>query len=76
VCSSRCMPFTEIFTCSFLLILVYFSLFLETTNNLYFIPTVSQYEEVGIGLVGFGILFSFLGVILFFDRGLLALGNV
>jgi hypothetical protein len=55
---------------------LFFSLFLETTNNLYFIPTVSQYEEVGIGLVGFSILFSFLGVILFFDRGLLALGNV
>nr|CAB3447159.1 unnamed protein product [Digitaria exilis] len=34
-----------------------------------------QHEEIGIGLVGFGILFSFLGVILFFDRGLLALGN-
>lgn len=37
---------------------------------------IFQYEEIGIGLVGFGILFSFLGVILFFDRGLLALGNV
>jgi len=35
-----------------------------------------QYEEIGIGLVGFSILFSFLGVILFFDRGLLALGNI
>ncbi|KAF8762830.1 hypothetical protein HU200_009035 [Digitaria exilis] len=35
-----------------------------------------QHEEIGIGLVGFGILFSFLGVILFFDRGLLALGNI
>lgn len=32
--------------------------------------------EIGIGLIGFGILFSFLAVILFFDRGLLALGNV
>ncbi|XP_027117213.1 vesicle transport protein GOT1-like isoform X2 [Coffea arabica] len=37
---------------------------------------ISEQKKVGIGLVGFGILFSFLGIILFFDRGLLALGNI
>ncbi|KAH7573386.1 hypothetical protein JRO89_XS03G0136600 [Xanthoceras sorbifolium] len=32
--------------------------------------------EIGLGLIGFGIFFTFLAVILFFDRGLLALGNI
>jgi hypothetical protein len=32
--------------------------------------------EIGIGLTGFGVLFSFLGIIFFFDKGLLAMGNV
>jgi len=37
----------------------------------------STYEtEIGLGLTGFGILFSFLGIIFFFDKGLLAMGNV
>ena len=32
--------------------------------------------EIGIGLTGFGVGFLFPGIVLFFDRGLLAMGNV
>ncbi|KAF6170153.1 hypothetical protein GIB67_038686 [Kingdonia uniflora] len=32
--------------------------------------------EIGIGLTGFGIFFSVLGVMFFFDKGLLAMGNI
>ena len=34
------------------------------------------FAEIGIGLSGFGVVFLFLGTVLFFDRGLLAMGNV
>ncbi|XP_010542763.1 PREDICTED: vesicle transport protein GOT1 isoform X1 [Tarenaya hassleriana] len=37
---------------------------------------ITEQKKVGLGLIGFGIAFSFLGVILYFDRGLLALGNL
>ncbi|GAV82891.1 Got1 domain-containing protein [Cephalotus follicularis] len=37
---------------------------------------VNELKNIGLGLIGFGIFFSFLGVILFLDRGLLALGNL
>jgi hypothetical protein len=32
--------------------------------------------EIGIGLTGLGFLFLLLGVLFFFDKGLIALGNV
>lgn len=37
---------------------------------------IKNVSEIGVGLAGFGIAFLFLGVLLLFDKGLLAIGNV
>ncbi|KAH8316833.1 hypothetical protein KR074_009175, partial [Drosophila pseudoananassae] len=38
--------------------------------------TQCDFTEIGIGLAGFGISFLFLGMLLLFDKGLLAIGNI
>ncbi|OAD55484.1 putative Golgi transport protein 1 [Eufriesea mexicana] len=37
---------------------------------------VTDTQKIGVGLVGFGIAFLFLGVLILFDKGLLAIGNI
>lgn len=37
---------------------------------------VSSNTQMGIGLATFGLAFIFLGIVLLFDKGLLAIGNV
>lgn len=37
---------------------------------------VTDTQKIGVGLVGFGISFLFLGILLMFDKGLLAIGNI
>ncbi|XP_071120201.1 vesicle transport protein GOT1B-like [Mytilus edulis] len=37
---------------------------------------ITDFQKIGVGLAGFGIAFLFLGIMFFFDRGLLAIGNI
>ena len=44
----------------------------NSQTNLFFLLL----SEIGVGLAGFGVAFLFLGMLLLFDKGLLAVGNV
>lgn len=59
---------------AFLLMPIWFQTKMEISHRI--LLHLKNIAEVGLGLIGFGIFFTFLAVILFFDRGLLALGNV
>uniref|UniRef100_A0A1B6DV41 Vesicle transport protein GOT1B n=1 Tax=Clastoptera arizonana TaxID=38151 RepID=A0A1B6DV41_9HEMI len=37
---------------------------------------ITDVQKIGVGLAGFGIFFLFMGVLLLFDKGLLAIGNI
>ncbi|KAK1379148.1 vesicle transport protein GOT1 [Heracleum sosnowskyi] len=45
-----------------------------TTTMLSF--EMNDRKKIGLGLTGFGIFFSFLGIVFFFDKGLIAMGNI
>ncbi|KAK8983677.1 hypothetical protein V6N11_009465 [Hibiscus sabdariffa] len=53
-----------------------FDLISTAAANTKMVYEITEQQKVGLGLIGFGISFTFLGVTLFFDRGLLALGNI
>ncbi|XP_026065310.1 vesicle transport protein GOT1B-like isoform X2 [Carassius auratus] len=38
--------------------------------------SLTDSQKIGIGLMGFGVFFLFFGMILFFDKALLAIGNI
>ncbi|KAF6027110.1 GOLT1B [Bugula neritina] len=40
------------------------------------LPAITDFQKIGVGLAGFGFVFLFLGVVLLFDKGLLAIGNI
>ncbi|KAG7575804.1 Vesicle transport protein Got1/SFT2-like [Arabidopsis thaliana x Arabidopsis arenosa] len=37
---------------------------------------MNDLKKIGLGLTGFGVFFTFLGVIFVFDKGLIAMGNI
>jgi hypothetical protein len=43
---------------------------------LWFLPSNSDMQKIGVGLTGFGIFFMICGILMFFDAGFLAIGNV
>ncbi|TMS05039.1 Vesicle transport protein GOT1B [Larimichthys crocea] len=46
-----------------------------TTNNADMI-SLTDSQKIGMGLTGFGVFFLFFGMVLFFDKALLAIGNI
>ncbi|KAG9148654.1 hypothetical protein Leryth_019156 [Lithospermum erythrorhizon] len=37
---------------------------------------INDRKKIGLGLTGFGVFFSVLGIVFFFDKGLIAMGNI
>ncbi|XP_064601729.1 vesicle transport protein GOT1B-like [Liolophura sinensis] len=37
---------------------------------------ITDFQKIGVGLAGFGVSFLIMGIIFFFDKGLLAIGNI
>ncbi|XP_034719105.1 golgi transport 1Ba isoform X2 [Etheostoma cragini] len=68
----------EVLECYFNIFLIFYFVFTRQEDKRFGVKMISltDSQKIGMGLTGFGVFFLFFGMILFFDKALLAIGNI